>query len=59
MKKRIFEKIIKAAGFDFKEHGGNHDTWKRGTETIQVPRHTEVNEKLARLILKSHGISFS
>ena len=59
MKKRIFEKTIKAAGFDFKEHGANHDTWKRGTETIQVPRHKEVNEKLAKLILKSHGIRFS
>ena len=56
MKRKLFEKVIYKAGFNFKEHGSNHDTWKRGTETIQVPRHKEVNDKLARLIFKSHAI---
>lgn len=57
MKRYLFEKKIQKAGFNFKEHGGKHDTWKRGTETIQVPRHKEVNERLARRILRDHGIA--
>ncbi len=57
MKRRDFERLIKVAGFNFKEHGGNHDTWKRGIETIQVPRHKELNEKLAKRILRDHGIA--
>ena len=56
MKRRIMEKKVIEAGFVFKEHGGNHDTYKRGTETIQIPRHKEINEKLVKLIFKSHGI---
>lgn len=31
-------KRLEDAGFRFKEHGGNHDTYKRGTDTEQVPR---------------------
>ena len=57
MKRRDFEKKLKEAGFEFKEHGGNHDTYKRGTETAQVPRHKEINEHLARRILRDHGIA--
>lgn len=30
MKQRDLIKKLEAAGFEFKEHGGNHDTYKRG-----------------------------
>ena len=52
MKQRILVKKLKKAGFKFKEHGGNHDTYVRGRDREQVPRHKEVNEGLARDILK-------
>ena len=32
MKQRDLVKKMEAAGFRFKEHGGNHDTYKRGTK---------------------------
>ena len=41
MKRRDLIKKLEEAGFRFKEHGGNHDTYKRGSDTDQVPRHTE------------------
>ena len=47
----VLEKLEKA-GFRFKEHGGNHDTYKRGNDTEQVPRHREINEITAKMILK-------
>lgn len=44
MKRKDLIKKLEVAGFCFKEHGGNHDTYKRGSDTEQVPRHTEINE---------------
>ena len=56
MKQRDLVKKLEAAGFRFKEHGGNHDTYKRGNETEQVPRHKEINEITAKKILRKWGL---
>ena len=56
MKNRDLIKKLESAGFVFKEHGGNHDTYVRGTDVEQIPRHKEINEQLARAILKKWGI---
>ena len=56
MKQRDLIKKLEDAGFHFKEHGGNHDTYKRGSDTEQVPRHTEINEITAKRILKKWGL---
>ena len=53
MKRRDLIKKLEKAGFRFKEHGGNHDTYKRGTDTEQIPRHKEINEITAKNILKN------
>lgn len=44
MKRRDLIRKLESIGFVFKEHGGNHDTYKRGNDTEQVPRHKEINE---------------
>ena len=56
MKRKDLIRKLEEAGFIFKEHGGNHDTYKRGKDTEQVPRHNEINERLARKILKKWGL---
>jgi len=56
MKQKDLIKKLTSAGFVFKEHGGNHDTYKRGTDTEQVPRHKEINEITAKKILKKWGL---
>lgn len=56
MKRRDLIKKLEDAGFRFKEHGGNHDTYKRGGDTEQVPRHTEINEITAKKILRKWGL---
>lgn len=56
MKRRDLIKKLENAGFRFKEHGGNHDTYKRGKDTEQVPRHKEINEITAKMILKRWGL---
>ena len=36
----------------FLRHGAKHDVWTDGERQEPVPRHTEINEKLARAILR-------
>lgn len=56
MKQRDLIKKLEKAGFIFKEHGGNHDTYIRGTDIEQVPRHREINEITVKKILKKWGL---
>ena len=56
MKQRELVKKLEAAGFIFERHGGNHDVYRRGSEIEEIPRHKELNEKLARAILKKWGL---
>ncbi len=53
--KELVRKLLKA-GFEFYDHGSNHDRYKRGDVIETVPRHKEVNEHLAKAILKRNGI---
>ena len=39
-------------GVTFISHGANHDIYGKNGKKIPVPRHAEVNEMLARSILK-------
>ena len=56
MKRRDLIKKLEAAGFIFDRHGGKHDVYKRGSDEEQVPRHTEINERLAKAIIKKWGL---
>ncbi|MCR5728021.1 MAG: type II toxin-antitoxin system HicA family toxin [Lachnospiraceae bacterium] len=56
MKQRDLIKKLQDAGFKFERHGHDHEIFKRGSDEEKVPRHREVNEKLARAILKKWGL---
>lgn len=56
MKNKELIKKLERAGFTFKEHGGNHDKYVRGNDVEVIPRHKEINERLARAILKKWGL---
>ncbi len=56
MKRKDLIKKLESIGFEFERHGSNHDVYKRGNEKETVPRHTEVNEPLAKAILKRWGL---
>ena len=54
MKRRDLIRRIEEAGAIFIRHGGKHD-WYQNPQTKMaqpVPRHSEINEMLARSILK-------
>jgi len=52
LKKRDLEKQLKKWGWYFKRHGGSHDYWTNGEMHEAIPRHSEINEMLAKKILK-------
>ena len=52
MKRRELVRLIEKAGFQFERHGGDHDIYSRGSDKEKIPRHREINEKLAKGIIK-------
>ncbi len=56
MKQRDLIKKLKSVGFEFERHGGNHDIYRRGAQIEKIPRHKEINEKLAVAILRKWGL---
>jgi mRNA interferase HicA len=52
MKRRDLERQLTAHGWRFLRHGGNHDVWTNGEREEAVPRHREINERLAQAILR-------
>lgn len=56
MKQRELIKKLEAAGFEFSRHGGNQDVYVRGSDIEQIPRHKEINEMLAKAILRKWGL---
>ncbi len=56
MKQRELIRRLKKAGFVFMRHGGAHDIYKRGNDEEQIPRHREIDERLALAILRRWGL---
>lgn len=56
MKQKDLIKRLENGGFVFERHGASHDVYVRGSQRETVPRHKEINEILARAILKRNGL---
>lgn len=56
MKQRDLIKRLEKGGFVVQRHGSDHDIYVRGEDEEQVPRHREVNERLAKAILRKWGL---
>ena len=56
MKQRDLIKRLQDGGFVFERHGSNHDVYVRGIDREEVPRHKEIDERLAKAILKRRGL---
>ena len=52
MKRRDLEIQLREMGWRLERHGARHDIWTDGDREEAVPRHREVNERLAKAILK-------
>ena len=54
VRRRDLEQALRKLGWRFLRHGAKHDVWidSDGECTEAIPRHREINEKLARAILR-------
>lgn len=55
MKQRDLIKRLEQVGFMFDRHGSRHDVYRRGKDIEEVPRHANIDERLAKAILKKWG----
>jgi mRNA interferase HicA len=55
MKKRDLENALRKVGWKFIRHGRRHDIWTDGEREEAIPRHNEINEKLAKSIIRRAG----
>jgi len=53
MKHRELVGRLRALGWYLAREGGRHEIWTNGDMEEPVPRHKEINEMLARKILKT------
>ena len=56
MKQRELVKRLESAGVIFYRHGGNHDIYICGNEIERILRHKEINDQLARAILRKWNL---
>lgn len=56
MKRRDLIKLLEDSGWYLKRNGGSHDLYTNGKMIEPVPRHSEINEKLAKTIIKKLGL---
>ena len=56
LKRRDLVKLLEKNGWYLKRNGGNHDLYTDGKNIEPIPRHLEINERLARSIIKKLGL---
>ena len=56
MKRGELIKLLEKNGWYIKRNGGNHDLYTNGKQTEPIPRHPDINERLARSIIKKLGL---
>lgn len=52
MKRRELIKLLEANGWHLERHGGRHDVYTDGVHFEIIPRHPDINELLAKVIIK-------
>ena len=56
MKRRDLVKLLEKNGWYLKRNGGSHDLYTDGTRIEPIPRHSEINERLAQAIIRKLGL---
>lgn len=56
MKRKDLIKLLLNNGWTLKRNGSNHDIYIKDTEREPIPRHREIDEDLAKAIIKRRGL---
>mgnify|MGYP003296085209 CR=1 FL=1 len=55
-KRQVLIKTLTKNGWWLKRRGASHDIYTNGIDCETIPRHTEINEILAKEIIKRRGL---
>ena len=56
MKRKDLIRLLEENGWHLERNGSNHDIYKKDDQTEAVPRHREVEEILAKAIIRRRGL---
>ncbi len=56
MKQKDLIKLLTKNGWYLLRNGANHDVYTDGKAMEPIPRHREINEQLAKAIIKRQGL---
>lgn len=56
MKRQILLKLFTKSGWRILREGANHTILTNGDEVEPLPRHKEINESLAKNLIKKHNL---
>lgn len=56
MKRRDLIKLFENNGWYYLRDGGRHDIYTNGKSSEPIPRHREINEMLAKSLIKKYGL---
>ena len=56
MKRKEMVKLLEKNGWRLARSGGNHDIYTNGQKSEPIPRHNEINELLAKAIIRRQGL---
>lgn len=56
MKRRELISLLEKNGWTLARSNGGHDVYVNGTKIEPIPRHREVDERLARAIIRRQGL---
>lgn len=56
MKRKDLIKLFERNGWVLEREGGSHTVYTDGKDHEAIPRHNEVNERLAKALIKKHNL---
>ena len=56
VKRKILIDLFEKNGWTLKRHGAGHDIYVKGSERETVPRHSDIDEMMARAIIKRRNL---
>ena len=56
MKRKDLIRLFEQNGWKIAREVGNHTVYTNGKEVEAIPRHNEVNERLAKALIKKHKL---
>ncbi len=56
MKRKDLVKLFERNGWRLEREGGSHSVYTNGETSEVIPRHSEINERLAKALIKKHNL---